>query len=137
MKWLDDKIVKAVEKFTEKLTETVSLKVTGYDEEFKRLKEEDHALLRVTNEIFDAIRSLQKEVLCVKADIENNVKLLNHKLNEKERLIREDVELGFTGLTRNLDKKLELLGDKRGIVTELLKRNAKLEGLAEEKNVHR
>jgi hypothetical protein len=65
----------------------------------------------------------------------HQVNALAKKMNDREEINREDLELRLTGFVGIINKKLETLGDKRGIVVDLLKRIAFLEGELEKKNV--
>ena len=62
-------------------------------------------------------------------------KSFNLTIRELREEFKEILEYSMTGLIKNFDRKLSLLGDKKGIVTDLLKRIAFLEGQVKE-DVH-
>ena len=85
-------------------------------------------------QIVSTIEDLDAKIIRVNRDLVNALenmfienKRINLKMDEYDRQLREDMERGFTGVVRTFDKRLEQLGDKRGIVTDLLKKIASLE----------
>ena len=83
----------------------------------------------------EKILELEKRINFLSEEIEIKYKINHLKIDQKERFLREEMELSLTGLISQIDKKFESLGDKKGIVTDLLKRIAFLEGEVEDKNV--
>lgn len=70
---------------------------------------------------------LHKEILELREDFERELRNLRLKMNEYDRAVRNDMESGLLGLTKTFDSRLSSLGDKRGIVTDLLKKIASME----------
>ena len=91
-------------------------------DDFKSVYKIDNA------EISSNFLKLDADIHNLREKLELDVRKNGFRVDEKDRLLRSDMELCFTGLVKNIDKKLELLGDKKGIVTDLLKRIAYLEG---------
>ena len=78
--------------------------------------------------LVDKANKIQKEQLALLESVSNDNRRIHLKIDEYDRQLREDMERGFTGVVRTFDKRLESLGDKKGIVTDLLKKIARLEG---------
>ena len=82
----------------------------------------------IENEITHNQRETDIDITNIKQSLEIDLKRINLKIGERMQILSDDLDSSFTGLTKHLDKKLELLGDKKGIVVGLLKRIAELEG---------
>lgn len=132
MKWLDKIISDIVKKLNIKILEIIEVHSKeisklnkNFDDIERRLNsdEENNGLVYL---------SINKEISNLHEHMDNQLRRNNLKIDEKESQLRQEFEIAITGLTKNFDKKFELLGDKKGIVTTLLKRIAELEGLVED-----
>lgn len=97
--------------------------------EVTKIKLDIEAIVTYINRIKD----VENRLLTLREDTDVHYRRLNIKIDDKEHLLREEFELNMSGLVKHIDKKLELLGNKKGIVTDLLKKIAQLEG---DKDVH-
>ena len=75
----------------------------------------------------DKFNKLYKQILTLQENSAIDDRKTNLKIDEYDRQLREDMERGFTGIMRTFDKRLEQMGEKRGIVMDLLKKIASLE----------
>ena len=98
----------------------------------ERIEKLEFDCISVKNHLDACILSLKRDIGLIQEKLEIECRKSNSKIDEKERLIRDDMESGFLGLTKQIDKRLEKLGDKKGIIVDLLKRIAQLEGLIED-----
>ena len=157
MKWLDKKISELIDKriksyevmfddlegkVRELKSDLVSLGIRIdafkliYEKEFgdfklshKKESDDFKTVYKIDNaEISSNFLKLDADIHNLREKVDIDVRKNGFRVDEKDRLLRNDMELCFTGLVKNIDKKLELLGDKKGIVTDLLKRIAYLEG---------
>ena len=117
----------------------LQIQVTTLEED---LRGQAQALQQLTTELLEATQALdqfKRDGLVVKQWFDSRIESLRDDLNqsnahlsslikERDRYLRDDLELSVTGMTRLLDKRLEALGDKKGLVVDLLKRIAFLEG---------
>lgn len=101
-------------------------------------QEEFDKINYILGSLEDSLDRLEREVLLMQQDkdriiglyhsLESLNKINTLKLNESERILREEMELGISIITKRLDRKLEILGDRKGLVIDLMKRIAELEG---------
>jgi hypothetical protein len=70
--------------------------------------------------INDAVNKRLEELAVMKEEIK--------LLRENQIKLRDDMDLGLDGIIKVFEMKLESLGYKKSIVTDLLKKIAKLEG---------
>ena len=135
MKWLDSRIKKivlsCVNVYNQDLIKHCQ-ELESNKKEIDELKRKyDFIDTKINMESEDNLsihRSINKEILNLRGYLDNELKRKSLKIDENNRLLKEDLDSSLTGLTKHLDKKLELLGDKKGIVVGLLKRIAELEG---------
>ena len=136
MKWLDDRI-----KYIVGLSfDPYHLAVQTHEERLikieQKLAEREVNIEKVKSDILrelDMFKVLEKDILDLKEDLDMLYKRILTKLDERDKITRADFETSLVVLTKRVDVKLDTLGDKRGTVTELLKRIAKLEGDLEDK----
>ena len=135
MKWLDKKIDGLIGGRMENLNGVLD----GFEEKIRSIKE---SLLAIENaskefvsvytveksEILASLNKLDVDIHGLRERLELDSRKTNLRIDEKDRLLRDNMETCFTGLVMNIDRKLSLLGDKKGTVTDLLKRIAFLEG---------
>ena len=137
MKWLD--------RIVGRMIQAVDVKVSAIYEICQKQSKEIGELNKRFNEIetrFSVDEEengriqlyINKDILHLREHLENELKRDSLRIDEKESQLRQELEAVVTGLTKVIDKRLEELGDKKGIVTSLLKRIAELEGLVEDKN---
>ena len=74
------------------------------------------------------LRNDERKLLMTSEDIKAELRMLNIRIDDKERAVRYDMESAVTGSVKAFDERLNMLGEKRGIVMDLLKKIAKLEG---------
>lgn len=145
MKWLENIIRKIVLKEIEVYNDSMM----RYCEEIESIgiltKIIKTELSSFRDEFSDFRRKVNDEIFLLKqADGDNYLKVLN-ELNEwkgrivdtttsKNKLLEQEFNDVITGLTKHIDRQVELLGGKRGIVVDLLKKIAVLEGQVEDKN---
>jgi hypothetical protein len=79
----------------------------------------------------NSLDKLNKDIHELREILHLEGRRVNLKIDERDKLLRDNMESCFTGLVVNIDRKLSSIGDKRGIVTDLLKRIAYLEGQVE------
>lgn len=128
MKWLDKKIDDCVAKRMESQNSALDdfeSKLRTFRENFEEL---DKSFALEKSETFDTLRKLNEDIHILREKMELESRRVNLRMDEKDKLLRENMETCFTGLIMRIDNKLSLLGDKKGIVTDLLKRIAYLEG---------
>lgn len=135
MKWLEKIICRLIDKRMEQYESMLDIfeeKVRDLKNDLSLSKQDFDAFksdyIRGNNEISSNFMKLDADIHNLREKLELDVRKNGFKVDEKDRLLRNDMELCFTGLVKNIDRKLELLGDKKGIVTDLLKRIAFLEG---------
>ena len=130
MKWLksliDQRISIEVKDLSEKFR-ALDKSVSDMNILFLALSSQQKELRSTTSEVSDKCSLLNKEILRVEENASTNDRRINIKINESERLLKDELETSIIGLTKIIDDKIGTLGDKRGIVTDLLKKIAKLE----------
>ena len=131
MKWMDKIVDDAVVK---RLNEQSSI-IDGFESRLRefnaRLENLENLLSTEKLETSDSLKKLNEDIHIQREKFELESRRVNMRIDEKDKLLRENMESCFTGLIVRLDRKLESLGDKKGIVTDLLKRIAYLEGQVE------
>ena len=138
MRWLDNLIDRSLNLRDQKLKELINSKAEelknsqgklrfDLDRYKLNIQIEMKNLVGLINEQTDKLTALNKEVLRVEGEFGVNLQKTSIKIDEKERQVREDLERSITTVIRMFDSRLEGLGDKRAIVTDLLKKIAKLE----------
>lgn len=120
MKWLTanlDRRIEALEKQVDFL----------FNDKSQCLKDAKSDYMSHISALYDCIKSLEAKIEERDREIEAYRRLDVHESKERDRLLREDLDLGLTGLASHVDKRLNHLGEKKGIVVDLLKKLAKLE----------
>ena len=97
----------------------------------------DRALGDYRRENLFEVGTLRESHTLIKGEINNTVQKINFDIAKKEQLLREEFGDGLVNMSKHVNRKLEMLGDKKGIVVDLLKRIAELEGQLEDRNVQR
>ena len=123
MKWLDNTFNKLIEKIEIK----VNLEFGVIKEKIDVLECKINEQNKIINNQNDIIKELKKENIILNEDLKRYYHKNNLTIALKEESIREDMESCLTTLSKNLDRKLDNLGSKKGVVVELLKRIAQLE----------
>ena len=141
MKWIDDKIEKIVVKRMENydsILDSFEAKLRKIREGLESIEQASKDFVSVysteKSEILNSLSKLDVDIHGLRERIELESRKTNLRIDEKDRLLRDMVETCLTGLVMNIDRKLSLLGDRKGVVTDLLKRIAFLEGQV--KDVH-
>lgn len=130
MKWFDKLIGERLVKIND---EILDLKNSGIhlQEEFNKFIENNLKRIQKINfEISDfdsAINRIDREILDRQTAISLELKKLNLKIDERERQMRDDYEVAISVAIKTIDKRLGNMGEKKGVVTDLLKRIAALE----------
>jgi len=125
MKWLD-KII------DEKLSKIVNERLRIEDESIN-FSEEVSALKDELTNLSRVVKIIQRDIIAYQENAELNHRKMMLRFDEKEKIIRDEMESDFDVLGKQLNKKLELVGDKKGMTVHLLKRIAELEGIVEDK----
>lgn len=137
MKWLDHKIMAAIELYMRIRDEEVNQKLSDLKKEsilfHMALKKLDQ---RIEQGLIQNTEVSRKELFGLRMELQEefsiNHRRLNLKIEERERQVREDNEIAIAGMSKILDKRLETLGEKKGLVVDLLKKVARLENAQQE-----
>lgn len=142
MKWLDNKIKDRVKELFHAFILPYGLSVDNLEKENKELREKLELLKKDLEDEKVLWRKERDDSRHINAVSEQMIREsfftadagIYLKIREMQSDSKDELERSLTGMVKILDKRLEVLGDKKGIVTNLLKRIAELEGLVE--NVH-
>ena len=140
MIWSDKEILKKIQEQSE-LTATLFKAINTHREEFTvvlnriaQLESADKELLSQIYKATETIKLLQTVDFNTEKwlhDLSNTVVSINKTTNSKmldvEVRLRDELEFALRGLMTTLDKRLKDMGENKGIVTDLLKKIAKLE----------
>lgn len=135
MKWIDEKIKRLFIKDVQVLQDTDDI-ISSALFKFKEETNQQLAQLRDSHSRCEGngLRNLE-DIHILQTELLNLKGQFSLKVKESEHSLREEFETSIRILNNNIDRKMEMLGNKKGLVTDLLKRIAYLEGQVEDKNV--
>lgn len=116
MKFLDDAINKAVDLKISARIELANTRIKYLEEESLLTKDK---IISLNREIYQLKEGYSIEIDSIKKEIKDIRAILNSS--------KEDLEIGLEGIIKIFNQKFDSLGYKKSIVTELLKKIAKLE----------
>lgn len=141
MLWNDKEVLKILENQTKSikdLSEAISVlgkHAKDSDVEMKEildvltnLNDKYHSLLLSDNKISDNSSLLENRISLLDESMQSINKILTSKIRDTEIRLVDELDFVSRGILKTVDGKLVNLGDKKGLVVELLKKIAKLEG---------
>lgn len=122
MKWLDEIIDKRVK-------EKISGYEIGYIEVLHAIKDLSNRVDEFSRDVSNVNKYVDIREQLIRESMFNVEKTINLKIREMQVDFKEDLELSSGGLMNFFDKRLNAMGEKKGIVTDLLKKIARLESV--------
>lgn len=112
MKFLDNLIERLIEERIKKVLSNQNAQQEEISNQYERLRLLNRDITQTKEDVLLEIDYLKKEIKSI------NSKLLSNK---------DDLEVSMNGLLKYFDEKFDSFGSKKSIITDLLKKIAKLE----------
>jgi len=137
MKWFNDIVEKQVKKNLDEYIlkfEDLRKEVIKFRHDLQSLQLEEEVLERTQNHLKIILDRTEKDIISFRDTLVSSDKRNFIRMDENSLLLRQEIETSVSNLIQIFNKRLDALGEKRGMVTDLLKKIAKLEGELEDKN---
>ncbi len=137
MRWFNDIVEKQVKKNLDEYIlkfENLKNEVIKFRHDLQSLQLEEEILERTQNHLKIILDRTEGDIISFRETLVSSDKRNFIRMDENSLLLRQEIETSVSNLIQIFNKRLDALGDKRGMVTDLLKKIAKLEGDLEDKN---